>query len=207
MGNYLFGKGKQNQCLLPHIPTACLLSSFGFLYQIWGLILFSQMPKRNSWWFQKYCSLSTFGRDFGICTILICEVPPVRGYIDNGFSVDTTISSIYSQLEDKEEAEGKLSAVVSVSAIKNTQEAIATGLLQRYLHHLRLVSEFKVRFTDVYGLYIHRIATSSFWIIHVYSLICSTQFSTHCITLILSVKQKMTQTELSLCLTTWFNYL
>ncbi len=86
----------------------------------------------------------------------------MRGYIDNGFSIDTTISSIYSQLEDKEEAEGKLSAVVSVSAVKNTQEATATGLLQRYLHHLRLVSEFKVGFTDVYGLYIHRNATSSF---------------------------------------------
>lgn len=49
--------------------------------------------------------------------ILICEVPPVRGYIDNDFSIDTTISSIYSQLEDKEEAEGK------VSAAGNTQEA------------------------------------------------------------------------------------
>lgn len=49
VGNYLFGKGKQNQCLLLHIPTACLLSSFGFLCLIWGLILFSQMPKRNSW--------------------------------------------------------------------------------------------------------------------------------------------------------------
>lgn len=54
--------------------------------------------------------------------ILICEVPPMSGYISNGFSIDTTISSIYSQLEDKEEAEGKVSVVVSCFLLLETHK-------------------------------------------------------------------------------------